>query len=361
MSPLTPATSQELSPDVAKAEQCDERGNHGEAINHLVAGVRKGDVEAMTRLGKRLLVGDRAPLLPNDGIGLLVDASERGGGEAAALVAVLFGIGVSRRHDLAAALEYLVVAAERGWPPAQAQLAALAGERAGTLEPHGAGWWRRLAASIDLSAWLTPPPPRELNDSPAIRSYPNFLSPTVCRWLIERARPLLSRALVYDGITKQTRAHPARNNNAAIFGLLDTDFVFVLVGRRICSCLNVPFGYLEAPAVLHYAEGREIKEHFDFVDPHVPGYEQEIALRGQRVATFLLYLNDDYSGGQTEFPRLGISHKGHTGEGFFFSNALADGRSDLRTLHAGRPTIRGEKWIVSQFIRNRPVLELGGQ
>jgi hypothetical protein len=312
----------------------------------------------MTRLGKRLLVGDRAPLLPNEAIGFLVDASARGGAEAAALLSVLFGIGVSRRHDLAAALESLVVAAERGWTSAQAQISVLAGEDPDASERAGTRSWRALATSIDLNAWLTPPPSTELNDSPLIRSFPNFLSPAVCGWLIERARPLLSRALIYEGVTKKTLAHPARTNNAAMFNLLDTDFVCVLMERRICSCLGVPFGHLEAPAVLHYAEGQEITEHFDFVDPNVPDYDQEITRRGQRVVTFLVYLNDDYSGGETEFPRLDISHKGQAGEGLFFSNALADGSSDLRTLHAGRPTMRGQKWIVSQFVRDRPTLQL---
>jgi prolyl 4-hydroxylase len=107
--------------------------------------------------------------------------------------------------------------------------------------------------------------------------------------------------------------------------------------------------------VLHYDEGEEITDHFDFIDPKVPGYEQELARRGERVVTFLVYLNDDYGGGETAFPRLGISHKGRRGEGLYFVNALADG-PDVRMLHAGRPPLRGEKWIVSQFVRNRPVL-----
>jgi len=361
VSHVTSAAGVELSREVLLAQQCDEAGKHTDAINHLVAGVRKGDAEATTRLGKRLLVGDRAPLLPNDAIGLLVDANERGGAEAAALLSVLFGMGVSRRHDLAAALECLVVAAERGWRPAQAQIAVLAGGHRTEAEPSGPGPWRRLAASIDLAAWLTPPPATNLNESPLVRSFPGFVSSAVSEWLIGRARPLLSRALVYEGVMKKTLAHPGRTNRAAMFSVLDTDFIWVLMAHRICRCLGVPFGHLEAPAVLHYAEGEEITEHFDFVDPKVPHYDQEIARRGQRIMTFLVYLNDDYSGGETEFPRLHISHKGRAGEGLFFSNALADGRPDLRTLHAGRPTTRGEKWIVSQFVRDRPVLRLGAE
>src|SRR5690349_1202576 len=111
--------AQELSPEVRRAELCDEVGEHGEAIDCLVAGARKRDVEATTRLGKRLLVGDRAPCLPNDGAGLITEASAAGGAEAAALLAVMYAIGGSPRHDLAAGLDSLVVAAERGWLPAR--------------------------------------------------------------------------------------------------------------------------------------------------------------------------------------------------------------------------------------------------
>jgi hypothetical protein len=106
--------------------------------------------------------------------------------------------------------------------------------------------------------------------------------------------------------------------------------------------------------VLHYAEGEQITNHFDFIDPKVPDYEQQIAEQGQRDVTFLIYLNDDYTGGETEFPRLGISHKGQRAQGLFFVNSLPDGSPDLRTLHAGRPPLQGEKWIVSQFVRDRP-------
>ena len=107
--------------------------------------------------------------------------------------------------------------------------------------------------------------------------------------------------------------------------------------------------------MLHYDVGEEITEHYDFIDPNIPNYAQEIAQQGERVVTFLVYLNDDYGGGETAFPRLGISHKGHRGEGMFFVNAV-DGNADTRTLHAGRTPAGGEKWIVSQFVRSRPLL-----
>ncbi|RPI63966.1 MAG: hypothetical protein EHM50_01445 [Lysobacterales bacterium] len=73
------AAPQTLSAAVAHAEQCDAAGKHVEAVNYLAAGARGKDVEALTRLGKRLLVGDRAPLLTNDGARLLAGRRARRG------------------------------------------------------------------------------------------------------------------------------------------------------------------------------------------------------------------------------------------------------------------------------------------
>lgn len=345
-----------LSAEVRRAERCDEVGEHGEAIDCLAAGARKRDVEAITRLGKRLLVGDRAPCLPSDGAGLIAEASAAGGAEAAAVLAVLYAVGASPKHDLAAGLETLITAAERGWASARAQLTALAATFAGPDVPHGAQRWRELGNRVDLRAWLVPPASADLSASPLVRSYPQLVTAPVCRWLIERARPRLARALVYEALKREVTVGESRTNTAASFNLLETDLVLVLTQLRMAACLGTTIRYFEAVSVLHYGTGEEITDHYDFVDPDVPGYGQELAQRGERVATFLVYLNDDYGGGETAFPRLGFSHKGARGEGLVFANALPDGKPDRRMLHAGRQANPGEKWIVSQFVRNRPVL-----
>jgi len=342
------------SSDVERADQCDAAGAHADAVGHLAAGARKHDVEAMTRLGKRLLVGDRSPCLPKDGAGLIAEASARGGAEAAAVLAVLYAVGASRGHGIEAGLKSLIVAAERGWPAAHAQLNVLAA-RDEPQPPSRSSDWRALAQAIDLTAWQAPPAATDLSASPLVRSYPKFASPAMCRWFIENARGRLSRALVYEAISREVMAKPTRTNTAAVFNLIATDFVFVLAQLRMAACLGVPLRQFEALTVLHYDEGEEITDHYDFVDPNLPTYAQEIAEQGDRVVTFLVYLNDDYQGGETAFPRLDISHKGRRGEGIFFVNS-DHGRADTRTLHAGRTPVGGEKWIVSQFIRDRAVL-----
>ncbi|MEJ0039724.1 MAG: hypothetical protein WDO68_27405 [Gammaproteobacteria bacterium] len=66
------------SSELALAERHDAEGLHDEAINALARGTAAGHLPCMRELGKRLLTGDRAPLLAAEGAGFLVDAAIRG-------------------------------------------------------------------------------------------------------------------------------------------------------------------------------------------------------------------------------------------------------------------------------------------
>jgi prolyl 4-hydroxylase len=307
----------------------------------------------MRQLGKRLLAGDRAPVLAAEGARFLLDAANRGDAEAAARIAALTALGLYVKPNLSDALRWLTVAAERGWQPARGQLHALAGVAA---DPATSEDWSRAAAGIDLARWQTSPPARELSSEPHIQALDSFISPTVCDWLIARARGRLTRALVYDAVNQQDIASKTRTNSVANFGISEVELLDVLLQARMSCACRIPMNHMEAPAVLNYQAGEEATDHYDFVDPKTPDYAAEIARNGQRILTFLVYLNADYESGETHVPTLGISHKGRRGGALFFINVLRDMQPDLRMLHAGRSPARGEKWIVSQFIRNRPVL-----
>jgi prolyl 4-hydroxylase len=347
-----------MSPEIALAEEHDAAGRHDEAINALARATQAGDVEATTRLGKRLLVGDRAPCLPAEGARFLFDANEQGGAEAAARLAVLHGAGVQVAQNWRAAFELLIVAAERGWAPAREQVAVLASEAAVAEQRARSGGtaWRTLGAAVDLASWFGAPAGETLHSEPLVRTFREFLSPRVCAWLIAQSRDRLARAQVYDPVSKQDITHATRTNTAAGFGLIEAGLVHLLVQQRMASACGLPLDHMEALAVLHYEVGEQIDDHFDFVDPRTPDYAEHVAAHGQRVITFLIYLNDDYAGGETDFPHFSVCHKGARGEGLFFVNALPSGEPDLRSVHAGRPPRTGEKWIVSQFIRNRRFL-----
>ncbi len=343
-----------------EAGALDAAGRRRESLALLSRAAGAGDLAAMRTVGLRILLGDGAPALGVQGVGLIQDAARGGDAEAAGLAAVLAGAGIYRPQDWDEALDWLVRAAELGSARARGALGVLCADAAlgadADAPDASADLWRRLRESVDIAALTTPPSARILHDDPSIRAFSDFASPRMCAWITGRAGGRLSRAEVYDAVTQTVQAHETRTNSAARFALADTDLVQIILQARIAAAVDTPFGHLEASAVLHYAEGEQITEHFDFIDPDAPDHDLQVARDGQRMATFLVYLNDDYESGETEFPRLGVSHKGEAGEALVFVNALPNGKADVRTVHAGRPPRNGEKWIVSQFIRNRPSL-----
>jgi hypothetical protein len=347
----TPATN----PAIALAAEHDAAGRHEEATNELAKAAQHGDIEATTELGKRLITGDHGLLMPQDGVRLLLDAMAAGGVEAALRLATLGALGAYVEQSWGRALGLLVFAAEKGSAAARAQVEIFARRPPAEREPM-AGEWRRLAETIDLTSWISPARSSTLNADPAVRSFPEFTEDSVCSWLIERARANLKRALVYDPAHGRDIADNMRTNTAAGFDLMTADLVQVALQYRMAASVGLPIDNMEGPTVLHYEVGEQITDHYDFLNPQSPNYRDEISRRGERIITFLVYLNDDYEGGETDFPRLGIRHRGRRREGLLFVNALPSGPPDLRMVHAGTPPTSGEKWIVSQFIRNRAVL-----
>ena len=340
---------------VALAAEHEAAGRYDDAVNELARAAEGGDVDATAELGKHLILGDLGPHLPEEGTRLLVDAATAGSVEGALRLATLAALGSYVDQSWSRALGLLVFAAEKGSPAARGQLQLFARRRLGGGEPP-AGEWRRLAESIDFATWIAPARSVSLHDDPAVRSFPEFTEDEVCSWLIERARRNLRRALVYDAAQGQDIADHMRTNTAAGFDLMSADLVQVALQYRMAMSVGLPIDNMEGPTVLHYEVGEEITNHYDFLNPGSPNYRDEISRRGERIITFLVYLNDDYGGGETEFPKLGIRHKGKRREGLLFVNALPSGPPDLRMVHAGTPPTSGEKWIVSQFIRNRAVL-----
>lgn len=331
---------------IADAAAQDAAGRHDEAVNVLARATQAGDLDCMTLLGKRLLTGDHAPLLVQQGAGLVIEAAGKGQVEAAVCAATLCGLGYGVARDWTQARRWYEQAAARGWASAQQALAT----------PDFAA---PLPAAAPVQEF-TAPAGTTLNESPLLRMFPAFISAALCDWVIGRSRHRLERARIYDAVARRETIAATRSNTTAVFKLLDAELPDLLIQARMSAACGVPVRQFEAPAVLHYDVGEQITDHYDFVNPQIPGYEAELRRNGQRVITFLVYLNDGYEGGETGFPRLGIEHHGVKGSALYFVNALPGGEPDLRTLHAGRPPRSGEKWIISQFIRGHAVIAAGG-
>lgn len=316
------------------------------------------EADALTRRGKALV--DQGPDHARQALELLDRAAHlEGGGEAAALVAVLAGAGAGTGQSWPAAIDYLTRSAELGWTPARLQMAMLSpdpGLAQAAREPGApAGLWPRLRRTLDLRPWFAPPAEtRTLSSDPAVHTAEGFLPPQACDWLIGRAEGRRKRATVYHPATGEAVADPVRTNTAAEIPLSEWDLILLLAVARIGAALRVPLHVMEPANILHYEVGQTFTPHHDSLDEAAPGYAEDMARRGQRVSTFLVYLNEAFEGGETDFPTLGLRHKPARGGALWFHNVLADGRRDPRMLHAGLAPTAGEKWILSQWIRRPP-------
>jgi len=351
-----PAVSSTPSADAQRAYEAAlalyAQGRHVEGVQALNLAAQGGHVAAMSLLGGQLLTGRGVAPDPIAGGRLIMAAAERGGGYACATAAVMVASGLAGRPDWPRALDYLQRAAEDGYVPAQDQLRTLAGAW-GPIAAND-GRWGKLRRGVNLKTWRTPPAPRTLSDDPSLRAFEAILPPAICDWIISRGRERLRPAQIYDAQSGGAKADDSRKNSVAEFALADMDLVMFMVRERLAAASGLPVANMEAPQVLHYAVGERFTPHYDFLDPDFEGHARGLAVEGQRVATVLLYLNEGFEGGETDFPLLGLRHRGGLGAALAFANVDAAGQPDRRTLHAGLAPTSGEKWLFSQWVRDRP-------
>jgi prolyl 4-hydroxylase len=321
---------------LALARQCEAANNVAMARGWYARAGQQGSVAAMRSLAINLLT--REPLVEGDGVNMIRAAAHRGDGESAHVCAMLAAQDTALPDRWSVAYECLVRAADAAFAPAREQLNFL-----------GQGFGRG-----DADEWTAALPIHELFSFPRIGTIEGFAGPEICDWLIERARPRAARAQVYDPAHGGGRVENARSNSSVTFDLAQSDIVLMLLRARIAASAGTSPQDLEASAVLHYAPGQQFEPHFDFLDTNVPGYARDVSAHGQRAATFLLYLNDDYEGGETEFPEIDFRFRGRKGDALLFWNVTREGAPDVKSRHAGLPPTLGEKWLLSQWIRQRP-------
>lgn len=287
-------------------------------------------------LGRRMLLGLGMRRDIASGVALIDQATQRGDAEASVLAAIFAAWGFMRPRDFARAYALLAGAAGKGWEPAQRELALLSRP----VLDHAAMVEARACSPLSLS--------------PRISAVTNFLTSQECDWLIEGARVGRRRALVNVDSAAMVESD-GRTNTETDYTIANASVMLAVVRERIANTLGLASSHFEGSKLLHYDPGQKFGLHADFQDTRKPELAREVELRGQRVATFLIYLNDDFEGGETDFPEANVRFKGKRGDALMFWNVDKRGAPDFRTVHAGLPPTRGQKWLFSQWVRSKPV------
>ncbi|HEX7731833.1 MAG TPA: 2OG-Fe(II) oxygenase [Rhodanobacter sp.] len=185
-------------------------------------------------------------------------------------------------------------------------------------------------------------------DRPALRVLDGLLTGEECDELIALATPRLARALTVNATGGQ-QVDQRRTSVGMFFKLGELPLVARLE-QRIAELLDIPVSHGEGLQILHYLPGQEYQPHYDWFDPGQPGYAAITARGGQRIASVVMYLNTPEAGGGTAFPEVGLTVTALRGSAVYFAYEGGDASS----LHAGLPVRRGEKWIATKWLRERP-------
>lgn len=181
----------------------------------------------------------------------------------------------------------------------------------------------------------------------------NFMSAVECTELIEQARTKLSRSTVVDATTGESVEDARRTSSGAFFKKAETALV-AEIERRISQRVGIPIANGEGLQILRYTTGQEYCPHYDYFDPAASSVVDHLKNGGQRILTFLVYLNTPVLGGATCFPDVGVEVAARQGRALVFSY---DPTPASKSLHGGLPVMSGEKWVITKWFRQQPFVD----
>ena len=179
-------------------------------------------------------------------------------------------------------------------------------------------------------------------------SFSNFINNDECEYIIKKATPLFSESKLVSGGTENIR-------KSETAWLSNKDPVIKKIIEKTCQITNIPFEHSEKLQVVKYQPGGFYNAHYDASCDNLRECVEFEKNGGQRRVTMIIYLNDGYEGGETEFPNLKKKYKLDKGGALLFYSLEKNGnKCHPLSLHSGTPVMKGEKYIANVWLREKP-------
>ena len=195
-------------------------------------------------------------------------------------------------------------------------------------------------------------------EDPVFAVLGNVVDAEECKAIIEMARPRLKPSTLVDPMSGRDVVSDKRASWGMFFRPGENDLVARL-DRRLSALMNLPLENGEGLQVLHYPTGAGSEPHYDYLAPTNAANRESVARSGQRVSTLVTYLDDVPEGGQTVFPQFGLAVSPIRGNACYFEYCDDRGRVDARSLHASAAVTRGDKWVMTKWMRERRFVAAG--
>jgi prolyl 4-hydroxylase len=194
----------------------------------------------------------------------------------------------------------------------------------------------------------------KLNSIPRISVFENVLTPAYCAELIVKHN--ISGMNPNSGYQSRVESFAQVTEDVENRGIsLGVDpYDYDKLATAIVNTAKIPFTHIEAIDIYNYETGQYLAYHHDYCyDPPQINYYKH---GGDRVGTGIFYLNDNFVGGETHFPKHNVLITPKTGSFLYFEQCY-DEATNWSTIHESKKIISGTKWIASCFFSDRPRVE----
>lgn len=174
----------------------------------------------------------------------------------------------------------------------------------------------------------------------------NVLTPEECKYIIDKAEPMFTRSSVVgvDG--------PDASRTSQTAWISKEDPVARKVFEKALEATGKTMDECEDLQVVKYEPNTYYREHHDSCCDDTQACANFEKDGGQRVATLLVYLNSDFTDGETHFPNLDLKLKAEPGSAILFRPLGSDeAKCHPKALHAGLPISSGVKYVCNAWVR----------
>lgn len=192
------------------------------------------------------------------------------------------------------------------------------------------------------------------NDSYKILEIYDVLTKEECATMIATAKQYdIERSLVIGD--KNNTIDKDVRDSFNIFLKDSTGDTFETLAKATAELTGIPATHQEQTQIVFYMPRGYYRAHYDGCEE---GETRESCLNGygsagDRLATLIVYINDDYKGGKTEFTKVGFSVTPEVGKGILFYNIDENEDIIYESEHTGTDVIEGNKWIATKWVHIR--------